>query len=139
MGLLAEMATVSGRPKPGEHVRTLNIPDSEDLLSGGSVLVNFSIQKVRTKLKKKKLKNSCSCEKKYFFSANTFDQVKARHSFCQHRVSLVKTRRINYDLTLQGHVENLTLVMVKVKVMNSVAYQSICIVVMNTSKMIISL
>ena len=28
----------------------------------------------------------------------TFASVKARHSFCQHRVSLVDTRRINYNL-----------------------------------------
>ena len=32
-------------------------------------------------------------------------------------VSFVKTRRINYDLTLKGIVENLTLVKVKFEVM----------------------
>ena len=40
-----------------------------------------------------------------------------RHSFCQHRVFAVKTHLMNYDLTLKGHVENLTRVKVKVKVM----------------------
>ena len=37
-----------------------------------------------------------------------FHSVKTWHSFCQCRVSLVKTRRMNYDLTLESHVKNLT-------------------------------
>ena len=35
--------------------------------------------------------------------------VKTRHLFCKHLISLVKKRRINYNLTLKGHVESLTL------------------------------
>ena len=37
-----------------------------------------------------------------------FDSIKARHSFWQHGTPLVKTRRMNYNLTLKRHVENLT-------------------------------
>ena len=42
------------------------------------------------------------------FSAITFDSVKTQHSFCQHRISLFKTRRMNYSLTLKNHFEKLT-------------------------------
>ena len=45
---------------------------------------------------------------KTFFSIITFDSVKARHSFCQNRVSLVETSLRNYILTLKAHIENLT-------------------------------
>ena len=38
----------------------------------------------------------------------TFDSRKARHSFCQYRVSFVETSRHNYKLALQNHLENLT-------------------------------
>ena len=46
------------------------------------------------------------------FFVKTLDSGKAGHSFCQHHAPLVKTRRTNLNLTLKGHVENLT----KVKV-----------------------
>ena len=38
-----------------------------------------------------------------------FDSFR-RHdiNFCQHRVPLVNTRRMNYNLTLNGYAENLT-------------------------------
>ena len=59
----------------------------------------------------------------------------ARHSFCQHRVSLLKTRRMNYDLTLKGHIENFTQSQGPDLIgRGNVAYQSICIVVLNTLK-----
>ena len=45
---------------------------------------------------------------------STGQHWKAGHSFCQPRIHFVKTRRVNYDLTLKVHVENLTLVKVKV-------------------------
>ena len=38
----------------------------------------------------------------------TFDSVNTLHSFCQHRVYLVKTRRMNYNLTLKCNIETLT-------------------------------
>ena len=43
----------------------------------------------------------------------TFDSVKARCVFCKHRVSFVETRRMNYNLTLKGHLK----IWSKVKVM----------------------
>ena len=42
------------------------------------------------------------------FSVTTFDSVQTQHLFCQHHVSLVRTRRMIYNLTLKGYVENLT-------------------------------
>ena len=43
------------------------------------------------------------------FSAITFDSNLARTFFYQQRVPLVQTRRMNYYLTLKGHVENFDL------------------------------
>ena len=66
------------------------------------------------------------CEKR--LSVITYESVKARHSFCQHRVSLVKPRRMDYKLT-KGHVENGHNLIGE----THVAYQSIRIVSLNTS------
>ena len=41
-------------------------------------------------------------------SAITFDSVKIRRWVCQHRISLLEARRMNYNLTLKRHFENLT-------------------------------
>ena len=66
----------------------------------------------------------------------TFDSAETRHSFCQHGVSLVKTRRLNYNLTLKGHFENLTLGQGHDLIgKDHVAYQLISMVVLNTSMM----
>ena len=55
-----------------------------------------------------------------------------RHSFCQHQVSLVATRRINYDLTSTGHFENLTSDEGHDLIRKGhAAYKSICIVDLN--------
>ena len=54
----------------------------------------------------KNSKNSRFCDKR--FSVITFDSVETQHLFCQHRVSLVEPRRMIYNLTLKGHVGNLT-------------------------------
>ena len=43
----------------------------------------------------------------FFFSVITFDSINARHPYSQYPVPLTKTRRMNYHLTLKGHVENL--------------------------------
>ena len=43
-----------------------------------------------------------------FFSNTKLLTQEPRHYFCQHRVSLVETRRMNYNLTLKGQLENLT-------------------------------
>ena len=57
-----------------------------------------------------------------------------RHSFCQHRVSLVETRRINYNLTLKGHFEYLIYSQGHDMIgKGHVAFQSILIVGLNTS------
>ena len=63
-----------------------------------------------------------------------FASVKARHSFYQHRVPLVTTRRIKYNLTLEDHVENLTSGRGHDLIgKGHVAYHSIRIVGLNTS------
>ena len=51
-------------------------------------------------------KKAVFCDKR--FSVITFDSVETQHFFCQHRVSLVEPRRMKYNLTLKGYVENLT-------------------------------
>ena len=63
----------------------------------------------------------------------TFASVEIRHSFCQHRFSLLETRRMSYNLTLQVH-ENLTSGQGHYLIKKGhVAYQSIRMVVLNTS------
>ena len=72
--------------------------------------------------------------------ATPFDSRKARHSFCQHSVSFVVTRRMNYKLTLKGHLENLTEGQgYNLTAKCHIAYRSICIVELNTSKAFSSL
>ena len=69
-------------------------------------------------------------------SVIAFDSVVRRHSFDQHRVSLVKTRRMNYSWTLKGHSENSTSGQGHDLIgKGHIAYQSImiCMVVLNTS------
>ena len=44
---------------------------------------------------------------KKMFSTITFESRKAQHSFCRHRISLVETRPINYNLVLKGHLKNI--------------------------------
>ena len=74
------------------------------------------------------------------FSVITFDSVKTRHSFCQHRVSHVKPRRMIYNLTLKGHVDNLTSGQGHDLIRKDhIAYQSIRIVDLSTSMVISSL
>ena len=46
-------------------------------------------------------------------SVKAFDSVNARHLFCEHRISLVKTRLMNYDLILEAMLK----IWPKVKVM----------------------
>ena len=73
---------------------------------------------------------------KVFFSVITFDSVKTRHSFCQQRIFLLETRRTNYNLTLKGNFENENLTSGQGHDLigkGRVAYQSIRMVVLNTS------
>ena len=66
-------------------------------------------------------------------SVITFDSVKTGYSFYQHRIYLLKTRRMNYNLTLKGHFENLTSGQGHDLIgKGHVAYQSIRMVVLNT-------
>ena len=71
-------------------------------------LLIFDLRSMNWPLESKSSKNNRFFAKKFFFSVITFDSVNSRHSFCQHRISLIETRRINYNLTLKGHLENLT-------------------------------
>ena len=59
--------------------------------------------------REQKFKNSHFYEKCILIS---FDWKKARQSFCQHCVSLDKTRRISNNLTLEGHFGTFTWVKV---------------------------
>ena len=59
--------------------------------------------------REQKLKNNRFL-RKTFFSIITFHSVKAQHSFCQQRIPPVGTRRMNYNLTLKGHLEQVKLV-----------------------------
>ena len=65
-------------------------------------------QKLKLKKKLKKTKTVKIAVLRRRFSVITFDSVKTRHSVCQHRFSLFKTRRMNYNLTLKGNIETLT-------------------------------
>ena len=59
-----------------------------------------------------------------------------RRLFCQHRVPLLKMRRMNYKLTLKCHFENLTKGQGHDLIgKGHVACQSICIVDPNTCKL----
>ena len=77
---------------------------------------------------------------KSFFYVITFDLVKTRQLFCQHRVFLVNTRRMTYKLTLKSHVESLTSGQGHdLTRKGHVAYQSIRIVNQNTAMVFSSL
>ena len=83
-------------------------------------------------------KNSCIYKK--VLSVIHFDSVQTRDSFSQHHIFLVETRRINYKLTLKGHVENLTKGQRHdVTGKGHVAYQVIRIVGLNTAVVVSSL
>ena len=86
----------------------------------------------------KTTKRSVYCDTR--FSAITFDSVKTQYFCCHHRVSLVKPRRMIYNLTLKGHVESLTSGQGHdLTRKGHVAYQSIRIVDLNTSMVFSSL
>ena len=70
---------------------------------------------------------------KNIFSVITFDSVKARLCWLNH-VSLVENRRMNNNLTLKGHLENLTQDQGHdLAGKGHVSYQCICNIGLNTS------
>ena len=98
--------------------------------------LRFDLRFLRFGLKRAKTLKIAFFGKKSF-SVITFDSIKTRHSFCQHRISILETRRMNFNLTSKYHSENLTSGEGWMeKVLNGkghVAYLSIGMIVLNTA------